>query len=72
MLVEKSLKEALLDYAKGKEVSGNNADRKKCKTCMYRGKSTGCNYIEIVGHSRGCSVDECNVYVKGKRLDRKR
>lgn len=48
-----------------KKSSGSNADRKKCRTCMYRGKKNGCDYIEIVGHSRGCSVEECTVYEKG-------
>lgn len=48
---------------------GHNADRHLCKTCQYRtglyGKSRGgmnCNYIGVEGHSRGCKVEECNVY----------
>lgn len=62
-----------------KENASDNSDRHKCRTCQFRAGSwdkgklgMNCNYIDIVGHSRGCTVDECNVYVKGKRLDRKR
>lgn len=62
--------------SKGKDKNqGSNADRHKCRTCQYRASgydknNTGmnCNYIEIVGCSRGCSVEECNVYKRGKRL----
>ena len=54
---------------------GHNADRKKCQTCCYRGRDpknkNGCDYIEHEGHSRGCSVEDCNRYVKGPRLDLK-
>ena len=51
---------------------GNNGDRHLCKSCKYRGikKMNGCDYIDLVGHSRGCSVEECNVYESGKRLRR--
>lgn len=51
----------------------DNSDRHLCKTCRFRGDATGkngCDYIEIVGHSRGCSVEECNVYERGKREKR--
>lgn len=51
---------------------GPNADRKKCKTCQYRGIKNGCDYIEIVGHSRGCSVESCTVYKKGARQEIKK
>lgn len=51
--------------------AGHNADRHLCKTCIFRpsawdkSKQIGCNYIEIVGHSRRCAVEDCNVYEKG-------
>lgn len=59
---------------------GWNEDRHACKTCRYRqahnnptDKNRGnCNYIEIAGHSRGCTVEDCNRYVKGARMERKR
>lgn len=50
---------------------------KRCRTCRFRtsgqDKSRGmnCDYIEIVGQSRGCDVDNCDKYVKGSRLTRK-
>ena len=37
----------------------------KCKTCFYKGRpesDLGCEYILIEGHSRGCSIDECDKY----------
>lgn len=60
---------------------GWNKDKKACKKCMYRGKgagrlthnfvsiSNGCNFILIEGHSRGCKVEDCNVFVKGKKVN---
>lgn len=46
-----------------------NADRKKCKTCRYRAREDkgGCDYIEIMKHSRGCDVEDCDKYKKGNR-----
>lgn len=48
---------------------------KKCKTCKYRASQSevyGCDYIFIMGCSRGCDPgDECNVYEKGDRIDLK-
>ena len=56
-------------------VDGNNSDRHLCRSCRYRdGLATargGCNYLSIAGHSRGCSVDNCNVYKKGKKVTKK-
>lgn len=43
----------------------------KCRTCKYKAQEqaiNGCDYISIVGHSRGCSVKDCDKYEKGKRL----
>lgn len=52
MLIKKTLKDALADYIKGKPVT----------VCMFREtgntKGVGCSYIEITGHSRGCSVED--------------
>lgn len=55
--------------------TGNNADRHLCKTCRYRASYhdrcsllANCNYILIVGHSRGCDTDNCDKYEKGKRM----
>ncbi len=51
-----------------------NKDRHLCKTCKYRAgkwehRTVGyrCDYICIVGHSRGCPAENCNRYEKGKR-----
>ncbi len=44
---------------------GTNAGR-----CIYRACRTGlggCNYIGVEGHSRGCTVENCAVYVKGRK-----
>lgn len=44
----------------------------KCSTCQYRAASTNdwkCEYILLVGHSRGCEPGElCTQYVRGDRL----
>ena len=35
----------------------------KCRSCYYRGKNEyGCNYLSVVGHSRGCPVKGCTKY----------
>lgn len=55
---------------------GWNKNRKGCKKCIYRGRGAGsdktsqngCNFIFIEGHSRGCKVEDCNVFVKGRAL----
>ena len=69
-----------VDYKNPDAYPGWNADRKKCKTCRYRQAHNNptdqnkgnCNYIEIAGHSRGCAVEDCDRYVKGTRMERKR
>lgn len=57
------------------EMIESNADRHKCRTCKYRDDPAasrgGCNYLGIVGHSRGCRVEDCNVYEKGKKVTKK-
>jgi len=45
--------------------------QRKCSTCIFRqtDKNLGnCAYIEVMGHTRGCSATECDKYVKGKPL----
>ena len=44
--------------------------KKKCSSCQFRGEvnKNGCDYILIMGHRRGCSVEECDKYKKGKRI----
>lgn len=46
-----------------------NKDRHLCKTCIYRTRESkcGCDYILITGHSRGCTVEECDKYTKGTK-----
>jgi hypothetical protein len=51
---------------------GHNKDRSLCKTCIYRSREEqvkNCDYIIIIGHSRECDVEDCDKYVKGKRID---
>ena len=72
---KKKVEEIPVDYKNPDARPGWNADRKKCKSCRYRAradKGGGCDYIEIAGHSRGCDVEDCDRYVKGKRLEIKR
>ena len=49
--------------------AGANADRHLCKSCEYRARNakTGCDYIEITGHSRGCDPEDCDKYKRGRR-----
>lgn len=52
------------------KMSGLNADRHLCRTCVYRGRPTqvgNCNYVMIEGHSRGMPVAECKVYKEGRK-----
>ncbi len=61
---------------KSESKTASNADRHKCRTCMFRAtgntKGAGCSYIEITGHSRGCSVEECSVYQKGNAVAKRK
>lgn len=56
---------------------GWNADREACKTCRFRPdkgmakKGMGCDYLSLAGHSRGCSVEDCDKYEKGNRMEKK-
>ena len=51
---------------------GHNADRHLCKICRFRcssanakSKRNGCEYKLHNNHTRGCSVEDCNVFEKG-------
>lgn len=47
----------------------------KCKTCKYKAGEDAmykCNYITIVGHSRGCEPgNKCTKYKRGKKIENK-
>ena len=50
----------------------DNTDRHLCKTCCFRGNLNSscrnrCDFIVIVGHSRGCPASKCTVYKRGPR-----
>lgn len=60
-----------LDYKNPDAAPGWNADRKKCRSCRYRARPeqvNRCDYIEFARHSRGCDVEDCDRYVRGRRL----
>ena len=60
-----------LDYRNPDAYTGWNADRKKCRSCRYRARPeqvNRCDYIEHAKHSRGCAVEDCDRYVRGRRL----
>lgn len=77
---KKKMNEISFNYKNPDARPGWNADRKKCMTCRYRQAHNNptdlnkgnCNYIEIAGHSRGCAVEDCDRYVKGARMERKK
>ena len=44
---------------------------KRCHKCRYRGaesKTQCCDYILHTGHMRGCSVSDCDKFVRGDRM----
>ena len=42
-------------------------ENEKCKSCLYYcSRTETCDYILIVGHSRGCSVKNCDRYENNK------
>lgn len=46
----------------------------KCKTCQYRAAeqaSNGCDFYLITGELRGCSVEDCNKYEEGEKIQLK-
>lgn len=77
---KKKTEEIPVDYKNPDARPGWNAERKKCRTCRYRQAHNNptdlnkgnCNYIEIVGHSRGCAVEDCDRYVKGAIMRKER
>lgn len=61
--------EAVTKKVRGTKMA-QNEDRHLCKKCVYRSGRTGlgrCNYIAVVGHSRGCKPEECTVFVQGRK-----
>lgn len=68
--MEKSRKTSGVDEGKVGQ-SGWNADRHACRSCRYRARPeqvNRCDYIEHARHSRGCAVEDCDRYVRGRRL----
>lgn len=60
-----------LDYKNPDAAPGWNADRRKCRSCRYRARPdqvNGCDYIKYAKHSRGCDVEDCDRYLRGRRL----
>lgn len=56
-----------------KRKKGWNKDRHACRTCKWRGNTYGknkCDYIILTrpNHSRGCSVEDCDKYIRGPRV----
>lgn len=56
-----------------KRKKGWNKDRHACKTCQWRGCRSvrnNCDYIILTrpNHSRGCSVEDCDKYIRGARV----
>lgn len=53
-----------------------NQDRHGCKTCVYRARGDKndhrCDYILIMEHSRGCSVEDCNRYSEDTYIGHRR
>ena len=51
--------------------SNKTHSNRKCRTCKYRAYEysvNGCDYTLITGHSRGCSVKDCDRYEKGPKI----
>ena len=53
---------------------GWNKDRHACKSCKYqaRGASSGCDYYVITDMERGCDPADCDRYIEGERVERKK
>lgn len=75
---EKCKKKASAKKGDIKPVSGWNADRHGCRSCMYRATGTlksngaGCDYAGITEHIRDCSVENCTKYIKGTPKSKKK
>lgn len=51
------------------DMTGDNSDRHKCRTCQYRHSDAGgCDYCIHTGRERGCDVEVCDKAVVGERL----
>lgn len=58
----------------------DNKDRHLCKTCKYKAKTVrqgnnlgnGCNYCLITNNIRGCKLEHCTKYEKGRQIKIKR
>ena len=58
-------------------VPGHNADRHLCKICKWRGKKNnpngvGCEFAQYHDHTRGCAVEDCDVFEKGNPAKQKK
>lgn len=51
-----------------KKTVGHNADRHLCKSCQYRGETSGCDYVVFTDQERVCDPAMCDKYMKGDRL----
>lgn len=69
---KKSANPAMKERAVGKP--GWNKDRHACKSCRYRagGASSGCDYYVITDMERGCDPADCDRYIEGERVERKK
>ena len=69
---KKSAKPAMKERAVGKP--GWNKDRHACKSCRYRAgrASSGCDYYVITDMERGCDTADCDRYIEGERVERKK
>lgn len=46
--------------------------QRKCRRCAYswiHGPIVQCDYLNILGHSRGCSIEACQLYKDHPRMD---
>lgn len=61
----------------------NKIKREKCQYCVFSGKYTvstdgkhasgiTCDYIGIMGHSRGCRPDQCDKFIRREKGYRRR
>lgn len=61
-----------------KHSPGWNADRHACRSCIYRmtgamhAKGANCDYTDKMDRTRGCSVEDCDKYVKGAPIKKAR
>lgn len=68
---KRKIREALGIHKKS-EPDINVCDDKKCRLCKYcfrpnSSTTVMCQYIDIVGHSRGCPAGKCSKYERRKK-----